>query len=608
MPRKFSLIAGLCALCLGSACGGRPRALGLPDGANESGQKALPTGVPRIASLDLTRGLPEAAGSGGLLPASVEATYFGLVRKLEELRRDGEVRGVLVELGESPMDFAHAEELGALLKALRVPVTCHAHSLGNQSAWLVAKGCDSIWMSPAGSLETIGLAGQSVYLGDLLTKVGVQADFVSAGKFKSFAETFTRNGPTDEARESLLVTLRSIREAWLGESARERTRAKNLAEDFESGPFTPGEAVARGLVDQIGYAPEALSALKLQTKTTAVEARFGPHVKGVGGQPLVRLLRSLMNQPAELDSTPRVALVPTVGSISMAGGGTFESQGITANAMHKTLQRLKDNDAVKAVVLRIDSPGGSALASDLIWKDVMALRQRKPVVASIGAMAASGGYYIASGCNRIIAPRSSIVGSIGVVGGKFSVNQALEQFGVHALTFPASPRPDAEARAAYLSLLTPWNDVMKERVRAQILTVYDLFLKRVSEGRKKPVELIAMSAEGRIWSGVQGLERGLVDEFGGLEDSIVAARRLAGLPEGAPVSFEGLSESWLDLLFHGDAPDADEAEARLRGFIARQSSLAEAVPEELRPYLNAVNAMARGDQVLALSPYVLTLK
>jgi len=260
------------------------------------------------------------------------------------------------------------------------------------------------------------------------------------------------------------------------------------------------------------------------------------------------------------------------------------------------------------VVLRIDSPGGSALASDLIWKDVMALRSRKPVVASVGSMAASGGYYIASATNRIIAPRSSIVGSIGVVGGKFSVNSALERFGVHAVTFPASPRPDAEGRAAYLSLLTPWNDAMKERVRAQIVVVYDLFLKRVAEGRKKPVELIAKSAEGRIWSGVQGLERGLVDEFGGLEASLVAARRLAGLPKDAPVSFEGLNESWLELLFQGETPDAEQADARLHSFLLRQSALAQTMPRALQPYLNAVNAVANGDNVLALSPYMITLE
>ncbi len=590
------------------ACSGRPRTLGLPTATDGKQPKTLLAGTARIATLDLTSGFPEIAGGGGVFPFPVERTYFGLVKVLTDLAKNADVKGVFVSLGETQLDFTHAEELGALLKALRVPVTCHAHTLGNQSAWLVAKGCDSIWLSPAGSLETIGLAAQSVYLGDLLEKVGVQADFVSAGKFKSFAETFIRSGPTDEARESLLVTLRSIREAWLSESAASRKQAKNLAEDFEGGPFTPAEAEAHGLIDQIGYAPDALLSLKKQTKTENVQPTFGPQAGRGGSPPLVGLLRSLVSDEADLDSTPRVAFVPMIGSISMAGGGAFESQGITSSAMHKTLERLKNNDAVKAVILRIDSPGGSALASDLIWKDVMALRSRKPVVASVGSMAASGGYYIASATNRIIAPRSSIVGSIGVVGGKFSVNGALERLGVHAITFPASPRPDAEGRAAYLSLLTPWNDAMKERVRAQIAAVYDLFLKRVSEGRKKPVELIANSAEGRIWSGVQGLERGLVDEFGGLEASLVAARRLAGLPADAPVSFEGLNESWLELLFHGETPDADQAEARLHSFLLRQSALAQTMPRALEPYLNAVNAVANGDNVLALSPYMITLE
>jgi protease-4 len=193
-----------------------------------------------------------------------------------------------------------------------------------------------------------------------------------------------------------------------------------------------------------------------------------------------------------------VAVIPAQGAIAMESGGAFESGGITAKALTKTLRRLKKDESVKAVVLRIDSPGGSALASDLLWHELRELKKVKPLVVSVGGMAASGGYYMACAADRIIAEPTSIVGSIGVFGGKIVLSSALEEVGVHTETFPASPEPGAAARAAAQSPFSAWDDATRERIRAEMQSVYDLFITRVSDSRKMPREKVEEHAQGRI--------------------------------------------------------------------------------------------------------------
>jgi len=301
-------------------------------------------------------------------------------------------------------------------------------------------------------------------------------------------------------------------------------------------------------------------------------------------------------------------VVPAEGAITMAPGGPLQQGGITASALGKTLRRMERDDSVKAVVLRINSPGGSPLASDLLWHDMMALQKKKPLIVSVGNMAASGGYYIACAGQRIFAERTSIVGSIGVFGGKINVGPAIEPFGIHAETFAASPEPGAAERAAFNSPLTAWDDATRERVRAQMQGIYDLFIARVAHGRHLEVEKVRASAEGHIWSGDQGLERGLVDEIGGLADALAAARKAAHLDADAPVSVEGGRESLLDSLLLGDdASDADAAAAFERLSAAPAAAWLATVPVELRSFVSAFAPLSEREHVAAALPYALVL-
>jgi protease-4 len=311
---------------------------------------------------------------------------------------------------------------------------------------------------------------------------------------------------------------------------------------------------------------------------------------------------------------PHISVVAAEGSIAMGAGGVLSDSGITAKAMEKTIRKLTNDDSVKAVVLRIDSPGGSALASDLIWHDLMELRKKKPLIASVGDMAASGGYYLACAATKVVAERTSIVGSIGVLGGKIVVDDALSELGVHAETFPASSAPGAASRAGYESPLTPWDDATREKVRRSMAAVYELFLSRVSEGRGVPVDAIRAVAEGRIWSGVQGLKLHLVDELGGLGRALDMARELGKLDAEIPVRVEGITETLLESLFSSD-DSAEEATVSDAAFEAAALRLAERrhlfmdkVAEPLRPYIASLSPLIEGEVTVAAMPWGLTVR
>jgi protease-4 len=309
-----------------------------------------------------------------------------------------------------------------------------------------------------------------------------------------------------------------------------------------------------------------------------------------------------------------VALVRASGSISMAGGGGLfgGSGGITAKAMERTLRTLENDEDVRAVVLRIDSPGGSALASDLIWHRLMKLRDKKPLVVSVGDMAASGGYYMACAGTVIVAEPTSIVGSIGVVGGKVAADRALELVGVHAETFPANAKsPNAAARAGYNSPLIEWDDATRGRVLESMTSVYDLFLARIAEGRKTTPDKIAPNAEGRIFSGTEGKARGLVDELGGLGDAIARARELAHLPADARVDAVSASRPLLDSLGAGGSDDGEEGESEKApslGSPPRAIDLVTDVAPDLAPFVGSFLPLARGERAVAAVPYAILIR
>jgi len=587
-------------------CGCRAR----PRSGSFASKGHVSTAHGEVIEVNLASGAPESLGSGGILfqlPAS--RTYVGLVRALERARKDDDVTGVFVGLGTAELGWARSEELGHLLHQLGKqgkPVVCHADSLTNSSTWLLAAGCDRIWLSPAAEVDTVGIAAQMVYLKGALDKLKVQTDFIHMGKYKSAAEPITREGPSEPARISLTETLASIRKAWLDGIAASRKK-KGIRDAMEHGPWSSGEAKDHGLVDAIGYESDAIKDAEKRGKADELTPVFGPQAAG-RGLDLAQLIRVLAGADQRSGGRPHIAVLPADGEITMEPGGMLSRGGISAKAIIKTLRRLEKDDSVKVVVLRIDSPGGSALASDLIWHELIELKKKKPLVVSVGDMAASGGYYMACAATRIVAEPTSIVGSIGVLGGKVALAPALAQFGINSYTFPASKAPGAAARSAYESALTPWDDATRERVREQMKRIYGLFLRRVAAGRKMKVAEVQKIAQGRIWTAAQAKSRGLVDDFGGLDRALSVARQLAHLDKRAPVTVEGASESLLERLMLGRHADARAVAEAVEREQARRAPLVRLLPRELRPFAASLSPMLSGEHVLAAMPYAVVIR
>jgi protease-4 len=564
-----------------------------------------------VVEIDLSHGLGERASSLSLLSGSSAPSLAELVLALERASHDRRTRGFFIRIGGGDLSWAQAEELGRVFSNLEpeLPVVCHAHAYSNATLLFAARGCDRLWLSAAGEVGTVGIAGQMVYLKRLLDRFQVKADFLHMGKYKSAAETLTEDGPTPESRESLQAVLGSIRQTWLDGLAAARPREK-IRHAAEHGPWSAEAALGDGLIDAIGYVSEARDEAKKLAQVDAVETSIGLDARRDAGQEISALIQALAGTRRPTGGREHIAVLTTAGGINMEPEGVLGGDdGIAAEPLGKTLKRLRDDDSVKAVVLRIDSPGGSALASDLIWHDLMLLRDKKPLIASLANVAASGGYYMACAAHRIVAERTTILGSIGVVGGKISVAASLEQLGVSTVTLPASTESGAAERAAYLSPLSEWDEPTRQAVHAQMAAIYELFLRRVAQGRALPIEHVRGIAEGRIWSGVQGLENRLIDEYGGLSEAIALARKQADLDDSVEVRIEGGPETLFEILQLDADDDQPESVARaLARWRAHPASPLAALAAPFRPYAESLAPLLGREKVLTALPFALDLR
>ncbi len=618
------LPAGLAGCLAATALGCQGRAPRAERGSDSSESASAKTGKgtaldgPAIVEIDLSSGVPEGRSSG-LLGASTRRSHVDLVGTLRSLAdpesaSSSQTKGLLVRFG-ARIGFARAEEIGALLGKIREtkPVVCHSDEYGNATMMLAALGCSKIYVSPAGGVETVGIAAQLLFANRLLERLHVGVDFLQVGKYKGAQEPYTRNEPSPEARSSLEGTLRGMRAAWIAHVVEGRKKL-SVGDAVEDGPWTPDDAVAHGLIDATGYLDDAKDEIEKLAGVDRVVPRFGG---GPGGHGLLGILRSLGGSTR--GSSPHVAVIEASGAITMSASSSLlgGNEGINERDLGRIVTRLSGDSSVKAVVLRIDSPGGSALASDLLWKRLRKLAAKKPLVVSVGDMAASGGYYLSCAGTKILAEPTSIVGSIGVVGGKLAFGKTLEEIGVHAETVAAAPDPAKAARATYNSTFSAWDDATRAKVLASMKAIYDLFLRRVAEGRGSTVEAVGSFAEGRIFSGLEAKERGLVDQIGGVGDAIDLARQLASLPKDTPFEVVEEETGLLGYLEEGERSGGgdDESSARSLADATRKAARDIAFPPGwdarlpgAAAFLGSMSPLLDGDGALAAMPYGITLR
>jgi protease-4 len=441
-----------------------------------------------------------------------------LLLYLRRLERERGVDGVVLVVGDLPGGFATAEELrGALLRLRRAKKRVYAYlAETNTRGYYVATAAERIYLDPAGGIRLIGLQANSYFLKGTGELLGLKADFVRIGEYKSAPEMFTERAPTPPARaqrEALTEdTFISLLDGIAAGRGVARAKARALV---DGGPYSAGAAKAAGLVDALKTGGE-------------IEGAIAEHA----GRRYA--LRSPSTAPERGDSwaRPRVAILFVDGDI--VNGESFyvpllDLRYVGLRTLTAALNRLKSDPTVRAVVLRVDSPGGSALASDLLARQVAQLAQDKPVVASFGDKAASGGYFLAAPAGKIFAAPSSITGSIGIYTGKVDVSGLAAKLGVHV------ERYERGLHASMDSLFRPYTDEERAHILQQLRYHYARFVETVARGRKLGFEAVDAVGRGHVWSGKAARERKLVDELGSLADAVAEAQKKAGLKEGAPV-------------------------------------------------------------------------
>jgi len=450
--------------------------------------------------------------------SSTLAAGRALVESLQEMARDDAVRIVILDLRDVRGGWAALQELRAALRGLRSSgkvVVTHLDTLDLRELYL-ASVADRVWMTPTGTALIGPIGARMQFFGDALASLGVEVEVVAAGDYKSLGERFSRSFASAPNREALSAVLRDLQGLLVEEIATARGVESGVVQRaLEAGPIDPLQLVSWGLIDGVAYPDE------LRGRLEDLAGRR-PTPQGFGGYLFWRRLeRRLEELGATRDDVAVVHLEGTI--VHDAEGGSGSGARIEPDRVVPVLERLRKQPSVRAVVLFIDSPGGSALASDLIARSVGRLVQTKPVVAAFQNVSASGGYYFAAPATEIVAREATITGSIGVIGGKVVLGPALARVGVHGETI--SPTPGA-------GFLGPWRRFERtERARfeAMLQRTYDRFLAVVSGGRKRPVPAIHAVAQGRIWTGRQALEHGLVDHLGGLDLAVERAQRLASL-------------------------------------------------------------------------------
>jgi protease IV len=487
--------------------------------------------IPHVVELTL--------GGEGVVPAAPanpieqffasDASAVDVLAKLDDIARDDRVRGLLLRLQGLSFGWGRAAELRAALVRIREsgkPVYVHLDS-GDDLDVYVASAADEVWLSPAGGLALDGVRATLMYAAEALSWAGVEAEAVAAGKYKSAPRTFTHSGPSDEELEVQNAILDGVFATMTSAIAEGRgIDADVLLTLIDKGGLTGPEAVAGKIVDALVYDDELKESVERAMGSTVI----------IDDEPFD------VGRSRSWGAAPEIALIPVVGTINMGHarpglGDVLSGPGVGAADFVEAIDEALEDDAIRAIVVRIDSPGGDALASDLMWRAVMRARTRKPTVVSMGDYAASGGYYIASAGQHVFAEPDTLTGSIGVFSLMFNAEALADRFGIRSVELSRGERPGP-------TLLRGTTDSERERMQHMVDDTYARFLAAIVEGRgseRLSIEKAREIGEGRVWTGLQARDRGLVDELGGLREAISWAKDQAGIDADEPIALRAIT-------------------------------------------------------------------
>ena len=495
---------------------------------NKKEEKKAKAETPRIAVFRLNNPVTELPADVTLsLSASEGITLKDLVQRMKKAADDPAVKAVVILPEGGTIGLAQTEEVRQAMQQLHKAgkeIYAHADSLSMREYTLLC-GASRLSVVPTADLWLMGLAGEGVYLRGLLDKLGVTPDYLTCGAYKSAAETFMRTGPSPEADKMqnwLFDGLYETSILLIGQGR--KLEPEKIRELIDNGPYQAEGAKKAGLVDAVEHRQEFEAMLKRKYgKDVVFDKKYGQkqHPKMDFSSPFAafRILGEILGQGKKKPSgKAAVAIVYVDGPIVLGGGSLspfLSSSEARGPAIRKALEEAARDDSIKAVVLRVDSPGGSAVASEIILDATKRVKAKKPFVVSMGNVAGSGGYYVACGADTIFADESTITGSIGVVAGKFATNPMWNKIGI---TFKPYQRGK---NAAMLSSDKIFSSEERQRMQSWMDNIYDVFKGHVVAIRgkrlKKPIDELA---GGRVYTGRQALELGLVDKIGTLHDAI----------------------------------------------------------------------------------------
>ena len=442
-------------------------------------------------------------------------------------RDDDHIQAVVLTIADLDVGWARLQSLRRSLLALRAAkkqVWVYLTE-GGMREYYLASAADAILIAPAGHLSITGLAAETVFFKGALDKLGIEAQVHQAGQYKAAGEPFTRDSMSEAHREMLNGLLDDLYGQIVEDIA--HARHKNLhavRELIDQGLYMAREALAAGLVDHVAYEDEM---------PTLLESTLNP-VQVITTEEYLHLRRRELRRTLLATDPKKIALVTVDGPIkrgeSLDGGDGGHAVGSTSFAAD--IKQIREDEDVAALVVRVMSPGGSGLASDLMWHELMRTRENKPVIISLGDVAASGGYYLALAGDKVFAENGTITGSIGVIAGKAVLHDLYTQIGVTKEILTRGQR------AALFSDYQAFSPQERERLDSEILAFYRDFLAKVATCRSLSPEAVEPSAQGRVWTGRQAWVRGLVDEIGGIEEALVEAKKRLGIPTDTPVVIE----------------------------------------------------------------------
>ena len=538
MRRFFLFSACVFTLCLATFVQPSPVRADSSDTKKSDKKSDDTTPTITFGHISLEGALPEGAQVPGLF-GEINETFDSTLKRIEKAADDNRVQGLVLHINEPKLGWGKLNSLRQTIAKVRKSGKKVYAYLDNASTqeYLLATACDEVVMPESGVVLMTGVRAEVTFFKNLLDMIGVQAEMLRVGEFKSAAEPFTRTDMSPAFRKEMEELL----DGFYGEMTKIISESRKLSEEkaaaaIDEGPLTAKRAKELGLIDRIAYEDELKGIVtggeksKLQLLKKYGKKKLDTDFSGFAGMIKFMELLTGAESGTRKSTADKIAVIYAVGPIKTGKSKAdlfSDDVSMGSETIIKAIRKASEDKTVKAIVLRVDSPGGSALASDLMWRELQIVK--KPVVVSMGNVAASGGYYISMGAQKIFAEPGTITGSIGVVGGKLALEKLYGKIGLTTSVIQRGKN------GGVLSSTTPFTEGERAAMQKLLNDIYDQFTQKAAKGRHMEHAVLEKLARGRIYTGRRAKELKLIDEIGTLDDAVLEAQKLAKLDPSAKI-------------------------------------------------------------------------